>query len=106
MADKKDKVGIVGIGDMGSGLAKNLLANGFHVCGLDLDPDRLQHFVDMGGRPASNLAEVARDARAVYVMVMTGAQAKMVIFDKGGLADNLPADGVIILIIKNCVFAA
>lgn len=97
MADKKDKVGIVGIGDMGSGLAKNLLASGFDVCGLDLDPGRLQHFVDMGGRPASDLAEVARDARAVYVMVMTGAQAKTVIFDKGGLADNLPADGVIIL---------
>ena len=30
------KVGIVGIGDMGSGLAKNLIENGFSVIGLDL----------------------------------------------------------------------
>ena len=97
MADKKDKVGIVGIGDMGSGLAKNLLATGFDVCGFDLDRQRMQQLADMGGQPASDLAEVAREARAVYVMVMTGAQAKAVIFDKGGLADHLPTDGVIIL---------
>ena len=82
MADRKDKVGIVGIGDMGSGLAKNLLQHGFDVFGFDLSPDRMKQFADMGGRPASTLAEVAHEARAVYVMVMTGAQAKAVIFDE------------------------
>lgn len=97
MADKKDKVGIVGIGDMGSGLAKNLLQHGFDVSGFDLNPERMKQFADMGGRPAANLAEVARDARAVYVMVMTGAQAKAVIFDEGGVADNLPENGIVIL---------
>ena len=97
MADKKDKVGIVGIGDMGSGLAKNLLRHGFDVSGFDLNPERMKQFADMGGRPAANLAEVARDARAVYVMVMTGAQAKAVIFDEGGVADNLPENGIVIL---------
>ena len=97
MADRKDKVGIVGIGDMGSGLAKNLLQHGFDVFGFDLSPDRMKQFADMGGRPASTLAEVAHEARAVYVMVMTGAQAKAVIFDDGGLADNLPAGGTVIL---------
>ena len=97
MTAKKDKVGIVGMGDMGSGLAKNLLKHGFDVCGFDLSPARMTQFADMGGRPAADLADVARDARAVYVMVMTGAQAQAVIFDEGGLADNLPAGGVVIL---------
>jgi len=97
MTDRKDKVGIVGIGDMGSGLAKNLLQHGFDVFGFDLSPDRMKQFADMGGRPASALAEVAHEARAVYVMVMTGAQAQAVIFDEGGIADNLPEGGIIIL---------
>ena len=97
MADRKDKVGIVGMGDMGSGLAKNLLKSGFAVCGFDLSQTRMQQFADMGGTPVAGLAEVAQDARAVYVMVMTGAQAQAVIFDEGGLADNLPEGGIIIL---------
>ena len=97
MTAKKEKIGIVGIGDMGSGLAKNLLKAGFEVCGFDLSPTRMNHLTEMGGQPAANLAEVATDARAVYVMVMTGAQAQAVIFDEEGLADNLPEGGVIIL---------
>lgn len=97
MTAQQNKVGIVGMGDMGSGLAKNLLQNGFDVCGFDLSLDRMKQFADMGGQAAANLSEVAAGARAVFVMVMTGAQAQAVIFDEGGLADHLPAGGVIIL---------
>ena len=31
-------VGVIGLGDMGSGLAKNLIKNGFTVKGADLLP--------------------------------------------------------------------
>ena len=30
------RAGVIGLGDMGSGLAKNLIANGFETTGLDL----------------------------------------------------------------------
>ena len=36
------KTGVIGLGDMGSGIAKNLLKNGFEVTGLDLSPERLE----------------------------------------------------------------
>ena len=42
-------IGVVGLGDMGSGLAKNLLSNGFSVFGMDLKPERQAAFTDMGG---------------------------------------------------------
>ena len=32
------RVGFIGLGDMGSGLAKNLIKNGFATTGLDLKP--------------------------------------------------------------------
>ena len=41
--------GIVGIGDMGSGLAKNLIANGFETWGYDPDPRRIEAFSALGG---------------------------------------------------------
>ena len=108
------KAGIVGIGDMGSGLAKNLLKNGFEVSGIDLLEHRMQAFREMGGTPCTSVAEVARASDAVFVMVMTGAEASTVIFgqegvEKGyqqpakvadsnnGLVNNLPAGSAIIL---------
>ena len=39
------KVGVVGLGDMGSGLAKNLLLNGIDTFGYDLDTKRIASFL-------------------------------------------------------------
>ena len=43
------RVGVVGLGDMGSGLAKNLIAGGFETVGLDLSAQRMAAFLDLGG---------------------------------------------------------
>ena len=51
-------IGVIGLGNMGSGLAKNLLANGFNVVGHDLLAERMQEFKDMGGQPKADAAEV------------------------------------------------
>ena len=51
-------IGVIGLGDMGSGLAKNLMANGFSVFGLDLKPERQAAFTDVGGTLVDNTAEV------------------------------------------------
>ena len=91
------KAGIVGIGDMGSGLAKNLLAAGFDVTGIDVDQDRLAAFAAMGGRAASSVAEVGKAAQAVFVMVMTGDQAKSVILGPDGLVASMAQGGAVIL---------
>ena len=59
------KVGVVGIGDMGSGLAKNLLKAGFEVCGFDPTAKRLEAFAQAGGMAvASPLCSNARHATA------------------------------------------
>ena len=91
------RCGVIGLGDMGSGLAGNLLTKGFEVTGLDLKPERMRVFEGMGGRPASRIAEVGAQAEAVYVMVMNGDQAKSVILGEQGLAGHMPKGGAIIL---------
>ncbi|MEP4768655.1 MAG: NAD(P)-dependent oxidoreductase [Roseibium sp.] len=89
--------GVIGLGDMGSGLAKNLMKNGFKTYGLDLDPVRLNAFEQMGGVPASGIADIARQADAVFVMVMNGDQAKSVILGPDGLIENMAEGSAVIL---------
>jgi 3-hydroxyisobutyrate dehydrogenase/putative dehydrogenase len=91
------KTGVIGLGDMGSGLAKNLIANGFEVTGHDLLPHRMAAFQAMGGRPAASSAEVGQAAEAVFVMVMHGDQARDVILGEDGLASTMPDGGAVIL---------
>jgi len=82
-------VGVIGLGDMGSGLAKNLIKNGFNVKGADLLPTRQLAFEAMGGQLCSNPAEVGRDVVAVFVMVMKGDEVKDVIFGNDGLLTTM-----------------
>ncbi|MHA3979451.1 NAD(P)-dependent oxidoreductase [Halovulum sp. GXIMD14794] len=72
------RVGVIGLGDMGSGLAKNVIKAGFDCAGFDLSPDRMKAFEALGGSPAGSAAEAATGADAVFVMVMNGAQAHSV----------------------------
>lgn len=91
------RVGVVGLGDMGSGLAKNLIENGFQTSGFDLSETRMAAFADMGGKPAGDVADVGRASDAAYVMVMNGDQAKSVILGESGLVSTLPQGGAVIL---------
>lgn len=91
------RTGVIGLGDMGSGLAKNLLAKGFPVCGYDLSDQRMRDFEGMGGAAASSIAEVGANADAVFVMVMNGDQARQVILGDEGLVSNMPGGGAVIL---------
>ena len=91
------RTGVIGLGDMGSGLAKNLIKNGFETIGLDLSEVRMQAFVDLGGKPSANVREVGENADAVFIMVMQGAQAKAVILGEDGLVQSLKPGSAVIL---------
>ncbi len=90
------RIGVVGLGDMGSGLAKNLIEDGFEVYGFDLSDARMVRFQEMGGQPVTSPAAVGENADAVFVMVMNGDQAKTVILGDG-LASTLQPGGIVLL---------
>ena len=91
------KAGVIGLGDMGSGLAKNLIQNGFTTTGFDLSDKRMRAFEALGGHPAKNAGEVGSSADAVFIMVMNGDQAKSIIFGEGGLTSTMSKGGLILL---------
>jgi len=91
------KTGVIGLGDMGSGLAKNLIGGGYDCWGFDLSETRMATFRDFSGKAAADVAEVGRNAEVVYVMVMNGDQAKAVILGPDGLVANMVRGGTVIL---------
>src|SRR6056297_520271 len=91
------RICVIGLGDMGSGLAKNLIMAGFEVAGFDLSRARMAAFEEMGGRPAASVAEAAQGAEAAYVMVMNGDQAKAVILGPDGLVAHMAPGGTVLL---------
>tara|TARA_B100001123_G_C15283742_1_gene1014896 strand:+ start:327 stop:1214 length:888 start_codon:yes stop_codon:yes gene_type:complete len=91
------RVGVIGLGDMGSGLAKNLILNKFETIGFDLNKKRMEDFKNMKGVSANSLSEVGKFSDVVFVMVMNGDQAKQVIASKEGLIHHLKKDSTVIL---------
>lgn len=89
--------GIIGIGDMGSGIALNLIKAGYQVTGSDLLDARMQAFSDLGGVTVNNVAEVGAASEAVFVMVMKGEEVNDVIFGTDGLMSSMHAGAAIIL---------
>ncbi len=63
------QVGIIGLGDMGIGMAKNIIKNGFDLVGYDLRDERLRILETLGGKVASSPQEVGQQSDVVFVMV-------------------------------------
>ena len=62
MTDQARTVAVVGLGIMGSAIARNVIGAGFTVRGFDTDRERLSAFAGMGGTPGGSAAEAARGA--------------------------------------------
>jgi len=91
------KVGIVGLGDMGSGMAKNILKNGFSLTGFDLSAARMTELKEAGGTPAANCRQVAQNSDTIFVMVLNGNQVKQVVLGEGGLLEAAKPNTTIII---------
>ena len=91
------KVGIVGLGDMGSGMAKNILKNGFSLTGFDLSAERMTELKETGGTPAANCRQVAQNSDTIFVMVLNGSQVKQVVLSEGGLLEAAKSGTTIII---------
>lgn len=88
------KVGFIGLGAMGFGMAKSLLAEGFEVHGTDVNPDAGKRLAAAGGHAAASPREAASGADLVVCVVVNAAQTEAVLFGEGGCLDVMPAGAV------------
>lgn len=93
------KIGFIGLGAMGVGMASSLLKAGFHVCGYDVYEPSIQKFVAIGGKAtaANTPVEAATDSEVLVLMVQNDIQAEDVLFGTGAAANALPHGSTVIL---------
>ena len=91
------KIGFIGLGAMGFGMAASLCRAGFAVTGYDLREEALARLVECGGARALSPADAARGAQLLFVMVVNDAQVEAVLFGERGVAAALPAGATVVL---------
>ena len=95
--NKINKIGFIGIGNMGGPMAACIVKAGFDLTVYDINPQAAQKFVtQQGGKVAASLAELGRNVEAVITMLPNDKIVKVVILGDGGVASTL-APGCIVV---------
>lgn len=89
MTTQPQKIGFIGLGLMGHGMAKNLVSKGF---ALSILPHKnrapVESLTKLGAREAKSGAELARDCDIVFICVTGSPQVEEAIFRKDGLLEG------------------
>lgn len=88
------RVGVIGLGSIGLGIARSLLAAGHDVVGVDINEAQRKTFAAAGGKSSAVTAEAARDRPCVVSVVVNAAQTEEVLFGADGIADVMPEGAV------------
>ena len=93
---KANKVGFVGLGAMGMGMATQLLKKGFQVAALDARAEVKERWTAAGGEWCDSPAAAATDADVFVAMVVNAQQIESVLFGGNGALKNLRPKAVVI----------
>jgi 3-hydroxyisobutyrate dehydrogenase len=96
MNAKPLRIAFAGLGSMGLGMAKNLLAKGHTVIGLDVNPDACAALRAAGGEVEVSPKAAAARADALVIVVVSAAQVEQVLFGTDGAIGVLPKGQVVV----------
>lgn len=82
------RVGFIGLGNMGSGMAANLLAAGHEVSAYNRSQDKVAALAGLGARAAGSVAEVC-DGDVVVTMLANDEAVEAVTFGDDGIIASL-----------------
>ena len=81
-------VAVIGLGLMGSRMAAQLRAHGFHTRGYDPDPDRSAEFAAAGGEPEPSPVAAVAGCGAALLSLPNSDISKTVCLGEGGLIEH------------------
>ncbi|MDO8266071.1 MAG: NAD(P)-dependent oxidoreductase [Candidatus Saccharibacteria bacterium] len=80
------KIGFIGLGNMGNGMAKNILSKGYGVVGFDIEIDKLVELENLGFKVATSVSDIAKGCGVVIVCLPNPDASRSVIEEL--LAEN------------------
>jgi 2-hydroxy-3-oxopropionate reductase len=86
---RDSRVGFIGLGSMGGGMARCLLRDGYRLKVFARRSDTVRGMVEAGAEAARFAAEVGRDCPLVFLSLPDAAAVEDVLFASDGLADAL-----------------
>ncbi|HEU5415103.1 MAG TPA: NAD(P)-dependent oxidoreductase [Candidatus Angelobacter sp.] len=88
------KAGFIGLGAMGSGMARNLIMQGHTLTVYNRTRSRAEALRSEGARVAETAGQTAVDAEAVFTMVADDHALEQVVFGPGNLLESLPSGAI------------
>ncbi|CAN7472322.1 NAD(P)-dependent oxidoreductase [Polaromonas sp. LjRoot131] len=82
-------VTVIGVGNMGGGMAANLLGKGWNVQVCDIDAAKVAALAQLSATAMARPADAAAESQAFIVCVVDAAQTEEVLFGEQGLARML-----------------
>jgi len=84
-----EKVGFIGLGNMGRGMADNLLQKGHSVVAFDVVPENVQAVVAKGAEQADSPAQVAERTNLIVTMLPNNDIVRSVYEGKDGIFERM-----------------
>lgn len=91
------KVGFIGLGEMGSSMAKNLLKKGFELTVYDLRKEVVEALKKLGASSSTSCQELAKASDVIISMVRDDPQTEEAIHGKNGVWEGIKKGSIIIL---------
>ena len=89
-------VGVIGLGSMGGGVAKSLLAKKFETHVYDVRADAVKAFAAQGAKAAATPAALGAACDVVVLLVVNAEQTEKVLFGEHGAAAAMRKGGVVV----------
>lgn len=89
-------VGFIGLGQMGSAMAANLIEGGHDLRVFDISDEAMDVLAGLGATKCPSAKEVAREADFVITMLPNGTLVRQVLLGEDGVAGQLSKDSLII----------
>jgi 3-hydroxyisobutyrate dehydrogenase len=81
-------VGVIGLGNMGRGMALSLKRGGFNVLGFDAAPGVAGKLQEEGVQARASIADITRDSDVLILSLPTSDIVEKVVLGEGGVAVN------------------
>ncbi|WP_059105756.1 NAD(P)-dependent oxidoreductase [Shouchella shacheensis] len=90
------QIGLIGLGNMGMPMSKNLLSSGYSVRGFDLNKQALETFAAAGGEAAGTMEELVENCELILTSLPSTEAAESVYLGKDGLLALCPTSVVLV----------
>ena len=91
-----ERIGFIGLGAMGKGMALNLQTKGFQLNVFDIAPEPVAILVQQGAVAAASVAELTKNSDIVVTMLPGSPEVEGVVLGEGGVLAN-GRDGMLLM---------